>query len=859
MHSQLIEDYRAFTTGFVSPRDHRIAEFVQAQLNHGTQWPDPWLSLNPSFEPGGTIPELVRRGLLHPENERIFRVKDHPQDPGTRPLTLHRHQVDAIEAARTGHSYVLTTGTGSGKSLAYIVPIVDSVLRERAAAGGRRTPGVKAIIVYPMNALANSQRHELEKFLRFGYPKDEEPVTFARYTGQEKPDERRAILAEPPDILLTNYVMLELVLTRPDERAHLIRAAAGLRFLVLDELHTYRGRQGADVALLVRRLRDACASPQLQAIGTSATMASGGTLADQRREVADVATRLFGAEVTPERVIGETLRRATTAPPAPPSSASVALREAVESALARQEGEPRPFAELAADPLAGWIETTFGLDTEDGTGRLVRRKPVTVPHAAADLDTATGLTPERCEQAIRAILGEGSQARDPETGRPLFAFRLHQFLSKGDTVYVSVEPEDTRHLTDTYQLRVPGAPEKALLPLGFCRECGQEYLVVARTEKIGIPTYVPRQDRDASGGDAVTGYLYVSADLPWPADPVGDGRLPDHWLTATESGESVVIASKQKYLPREVWLAPDGSELPRGEGLRAWFMSTPFAFCLRCRVSYEQVRGSDFAKLATLDQEGRSSAVTVVSASIVRSLKALPPDALGEDARKLLTFVDNRQDASLQAGHFNDFVQVTQLRGALHAALRAGDLTHEVVAPRVTEALGLTMGDYASNPQARFAARELTERALRNVVEYRLYTDLQRGWRVTMPNLEQTGPRHRRGAGPVGHPAPRARRGPSAAPRGDRPHPPGRATPRPRHRHRLPHPGRLRRAHPRVPPAPRGGLDHRRRRAARHRGHGVRRAATAGTSTSRRARRSAATCGAPTWVLARSRWRTPPR
>jgi len=748
VHNQLIEDYRAFTTGFVSPRDRRIAEFVQSQLDSGTQWPDPWISLNPSFEPGGTIPELVRQGLLHPENERIFRVKEGREDPGTRPLTLHRHQVDAIEAARTGHSYVLTTGTGSGKSLAYIVPIVDSVLRERAATGGQRVPGVKAIIVYPMNALANSQRHELEKFLRFGYPENGEPVTFARYTGQEGPDERRAILADPPDILLTNYVMLELVLTRPDERAHLIRAAQGLRFLVLDELHTYRGRQGADVALLVRRLRDACASPHLQAIGTSATMASGGSLADQRREVADVATRLFGAEVTPERVIGETLRRATTAA-VPSSSASPspispveALVASVERALSRGSDDARAYHELAADPFAAWIETTFGLDTEPGTGRLVRRKPVTVPQAAADLATATGLAREQCETAIRAILGEGSQARDPRTGQPLFAFRLHQFLSKGDTVYVSVESEDVRHLTDTYQLRVPGAPEKALLPLGFCRECGQEYLVVARTEKLGVPTYVPRQDRDASGGDAVTGYLYISSDLPWPADPAGEGRLPDHWLAVTESGESVVIPSRQKYLPREVWLAPDGSELPRGEGLRAWFMSTPFAFCLRCRVSYEQVRGSDFAKLATLDQEGRSSAVTVVSASIVRSLKALPPDALAEDARKLLTFVDNRQDASLQAGHFNDFVQVTQLRGALHAALQAGNLTHEVVAARVTEALGLTMAEFAANPQARFAARELTERALRDVVEYRLYTDLQRGWRVTMPNLEQTGLLH---------------------------------------------------------------------------------------------------------------------
>ncbi len=741
VHSQLIEDYRAFTTGFVSPRDPRIAEFVQSQLNSGIQWPDPWLSLNPSFEAGGTIPELVRRGLLHPENERIFRVKEGIEDPGTRSLTLHRHQVDAIEAARTGHSYVLTTGTGSGKSLAYIVPIVDSVLRERAAARGARTPGVKAIIVYPMNALANSQRHELEKFLKFGYSENGEPVTFARYTGQESPEERRAILADPPDILLTNYVMLELVLTRPDERAHLIRAAKGLRFLVLDELHTYRGRQGADVALLVRRLRDVCESPSLQAIGTSATMASGGSIADQQRVVADVATRLFGSEVTPDRVIGETLRRATT-PPAPPSSTSGdRLAEAVERALAHQASSPRPYAELASDPFAAWIETTFGLDTEPGTGRLVRRKPITVPHAAATLATATGLTPERCEQAIRMILGEGSQARDPETGRPLFAFRLHQFLSKGDTVYVSVEPEEGRHLTDTYQLRVPGAPEKALLPLGFCRECGQEYLVVARTEKLGVPTYVPRKDRDASGGDAVTGYLYVSSDLPWPADPVTDDRLPDHWLVELEDGSRAVTATKQKYLPREVWLAPDGSELPHGQGMQAWFMSTPFAFCLRCRVSYEQVRGSDFAKLATLDQEGRSSAVTVVSASIVRSLKALPSEELGKDARKLLTFVDNRQDASLQAGHFNDYVQVVQLRGALHAAMAAhpGGLTHEVVAQEVTERLGLTMADFAQNPEARYSAREQAERALRNVVEYRLYTDLQRGWRVTLPNLEQTG------------------------------------------------------------------------------------------------------------------------
>ena len=135
-----------------------------------------------------------------------------------------------------------------------------------------------------MNALANSQRQELEKFLTLGYASGKSPITFARYTGQEKQEERDRILADPPDILLTNYVMLELILTRSIERP-LLRVA-NLRFLVLDELHTYRGRQGADVALLVRRVRERLAGSNLQCVGTSATLASEGSYEEQRRVIA---------------------------------------------------------------------------------------------------------------------------------------------------------------------------------------------------------------------------------------------------------------------------------------------------------------------------------------------------------------------------------------------------------------------------------------------------------------------------------------------------------------------------------------------------------------------------------------------
>lgn len=199
---------------------------------------------------------------------------------------------------------MLTTGTGSGKSLAYIIPIVDHVLRRGPG------KGVQAIVVYPMNALANSQSGELEKFLQRGYPDGRGPVTFARYTGQESDEVRQRIIADPPDILLTNYVMLELILTRAAEKP-LVRGAQDLGFLVFDELHTYRGRQGADVAFLIRRAREMFSAGNLRCVGTSATIAGSGSYEEQRREISQIATQLFGDTVAPESVIGETLKRAT--------------------------------------------------------------------------------------------------------------------------------------------------------------------------------------------------------------------------------------------------------------------------------------------------------------------------------------------------------------------------------------------------------------------------------------------------------------------------------------------------------------------------------------------------------------------
>ena len=177
-----------------------------------------------------------------------------------------------------------------------------------------------------------------------------------------------------------------------------------------------------------------------------------------------------------------------------------------------------------------------------------------------------------------------------------------------------------------------------------------------------------------------------------------------------------------------------------GAGIDCVFLPTPFGFCLRCGISYARQR-NDFVPLGTLNAEGRSSATTILSLSAIRALRG--SQLFDASARKLLSFTDNRQDASLQAGHFNDFIELSLLRGAIYQAVKdagAEGLRHERIARAVVNALGLPFEHYAVDPAAATSyARERIDDAFRHVLGYRIYRDLQRGWRINLPNLEQTG------------------------------------------------------------------------------------------------------------------------
>ena len=290
-HRQIVADYAQYIQSFINISDPEIAQKVEDSLSKGRLWPQPLLQFNPAYEQAGTVEEVIASGLLHADTRHIFDG-----------YSLYRHQRKAIELGVGGTDFVVTSGTGSGKSLTYIGTIFNHLLANRGA------KGVTAVIVYPMNALINSQTNEFNTY-KDNYERNtgrDFPITFGQYTGQEKEERRQAMREDPPQVLLTNYMMLELLLTRVQERPIRDAIFENLRYLVFDELHTYRGRQGADVSMLIRRIQSLC-QQSVCCIGTSATMVSVGSAESQRSEVARVASTVFGRSFQPDQVINETL------------------------------------------------------------------------------------------------------------------------------------------------------------------------------------------------------------------------------------------------------------------------------------------------------------------------------------------------------------------------------------------------------------------------------------------------------------------------------------------------------------------------------------------------------------------------
>jgi Lhr-like helicase len=734
----LVDQYATFARSFSAIKAPEISKKISDLYQAGKFWPDPLITINPHFEKGKTIGQLAADGVVDEALTSIFAFGE-----ARTPIQLHRHQERAVAKARNRESFVVTTGTGSGKSLCFFVPIIDAIVRARRAG---EAPKTRAIIIYPMNALANSQLGEISKFVKDSGLLEALRPTVARYTGQESREEREAIAKHKPDILLTNFMMLELLMTRQDELDQaVIGNAQDLDFLVLDELHTYRGRQGADVAMLVRRVKERLTpSKELICIGTSATMSSSPDELERAKAVAQVATKLFGQPIAPAGVIDELLERATST-----SIKADTLGDQLRSAIK----EPLPAAltdeQLKVHPLACWIETEVGL--EEGE-KLKRRAPMSLPEAAKKLEVQTGIAIEQCQNAIAnmlAMMGRREDERGGSGSRAFLAFKLHRFISGAGQAYVTLEDTSKRSVCLDGQKFHPEYPDARLYPVFFCRECGQEHLSVAVTYDDGAERIIARAIdepvRDEVEADgAETGYLVpaVNDDFAFNGAPTD---YPEDWQELTAAGqERLKSTHRGKHEGRLYQVKADGSF--GDDGIPAWFFRGKYRFCPQCGHQPAQ-QAREINKLAGLSAEGRSSATTLIVSTILAWMEQ--DGSLDPYTRKLLGFTDNRQDAALQAGHFNDFIFVTLLRGAILRAVR--DAGEKGLAPTkfgeaVRQALGFELeeparlGDWMLDPNVKgYANRQQAQETLSEILAHRLWADLRRGWRYTNPNLEEVG------------------------------------------------------------------------------------------------------------------------
>lgn len=392
--------------------------------------------------------------------------------------------------------------------------------------------------------------------------------------------------------------------------------------------------------------------------------------------------------------------------------------------------------------MAVWTELAIGLDDKQ---ELKRKKPIPFEEAVALLSKDSGIEIEACRNGLEIFLTRISL---PETERggsgtgAFLAFKLHQFISGAGEIFTTLT-EKPRNVLFEGQLEDPSAPGHRLYPTRFCRECGHEVHVVTKAEDVDGILFLPRNIDDApldnEEGDTA-GYLTPMGNED--SDYAFTGEIetyPEDWREE-RNGVERLRANRKRRAPQMISVAPDGRYDSSGKTF--WFIPGKFGFC-PCCLDQPAPSMRERTKLAGLSGEGRSSATTLLVSTALEWM-SWANSGVPKEKRKLLGFTDNRQDAALQAGHFNDFLFVSLLRGAiLRAVLDAGDagMAEDEFGLRVVKALGFTAGNkdarihWMLDPEAGAVVREDAQRSLAKVLAHRLWTDLRRGWRYTNPSL----------------------------------------------------------------------------------------------------------------------------
>lgn len=728
----VLDEYRSYLRTEFQARDPKLRKALEDALDRPL-----FLAQEPFFQAHRPFKDGKRWGDL-PLDAKLAAVM--AKRAGGNPSYLH--QSEAIEhlLGSDATPLVVTTGTGSGKTEAFLMPVLQNAIMDAARFS---RSGLTALLVYPMNALANDQEKRIREYLdEAGFAN----VLVERYDRTTKEDTRAEMRKNPPHILLTNYMMLEYLLVRPADREAIFRNHR-CRFLVLDEVHTYRGALGANVALLIRRVRAHLAAahqdwmadkhtperfPKMLCVGTSATIKSvdeTGKTPSEVRKLRDEAVQEFFGRLSGEqpgtiRVLGEEIK--DVAYPAEAAWAALAAGvtppahdnpEAVRKAMARLAGLPES---------ASLEESTRRAKIVWFLSDLLAKKPMSINQI---VDLVAAQVPERSEvskddlrREIEAALVAASAL--PEQTPGVLRLRSHRFVRGGWRFHRCTDPTCGK-------LFAGGEAEcgcgSKTAPLYLCRSCGAHAFGYWGDQ--GDPGKQPLQPSDPGVRKEPDWFLYEEA--------VNEEEVE-------QEDDPTATSKKQKTMKgREVRIGSFDPQTCSFASVKGHYRVSVTAAparntCLVCAAT------AGAGSILTPVELGTSAAVRVLAEGLVEVLYKQNRAAEKEDQKqRLLVFADSRQDAAHQARFMTYAARYDRMRRLLVRILReAEDMPTLQQAVQALMVEGTKRGDnpFSGGKDVEFLSGPVQARA-KAWEEVPLLDDMavSAGYRATVFNLGLVG------------------------------------------------------------------------------------------------------------------------
>lgn len=486
-------DYENYLQSILKVKDMEIRKSTYSALEQHRFVKGPYLEATLPYLSGCSLRDLMNEGTASKE----FGFMTHSIDLDR---SLYTHQEKAFRKVVKNHrNIIVATGTGSGKTESFLYPILDRLMKEKEE--GTLTPGVRALLLYPMNALANDQMKRLRVLLET-YP----DITFGRYTGETMEKESYAVESYkrkreeeirsdnpyavsgkdyksedllplenerlsrekmrecPPHILLTNYAMLEYLLIRPSDNVFFDgQDADKWRFIVLDEAHTYKGATGTEIALLLRRLKQRVVNNEkgrIQCMATSATLGNKDALPD----LAKFASDIFDEDFTVEDIITSERKKINF------------LEMKNRGSYSDYKEYKRTIEDLSAEEAGVYLFEHLSKDLRVGEVlRFLESKPKDLKDVAKGVFKE--LTNEKDQlEAIILLIELGIAAKKDKDSAAILPARYHLFIKALEGVYIALYPKKQSFL-DRKELHKINGNEVPVFELANCQNCGQEYLV----------------------------------------------------------------------------------------------------------------------------------------------------------------------------------------------------------------------------------------------------------------------------------------------------------------------------------------------------------------------------------------------